>query len=70
MKELRKAPCYHCKDRQEGCHSQCERYIKYRGELDKESRARAEENAAKGILYDRLTKQEKAGGWNWRRDEK
>lgn len=24
-----KAPCYHCEDRQVGCHSHCEKYIAF-----------------------------------------
>ena len=34
-------PCYHCPDRQAGCHAQCAAYRAFRAELD-------ERNAAAG----------------------
>ncbi len=34
------APCYNCKEREVGCHSFCEKYIKY----DNENKKRIEEN--------------------------
>ncbi len=30
-----KSPCLGCKDRFIGCHSKCDKYIKYRNEYDK-----------------------------------
>ena len=29
-----KSPCYNCEERHDLCHSHCERYLKYREELD------------------------------------
>lgn len=38
-----KCPCYKCEDRHEGCHGECERYIEWSGQKQKE---KAERDAA------------------------
>lgn len=38
-------PCYHCPDRQAGCHAQCAAYRAFRAELD-ERKAAARRAAA------------------------
>ena len=32
-------PCYHCPDRQAGCHAQCAAYRAFRAELDERNAA-------------------------------
>ena len=36
-----KAPCKECKERNEGCHSRCEKYTAFRKECDEEIKRRA-----------------------------
>lgn len=36
------APCLNCGDRVVGCHSNCERYIEYTGDVEKLRQIRAE----------------------------
>ena len=38
-------PCYHCPDRQEGCHAQCAAYRAFRAELDERNAAAGAEKA-------------------------
>lgn len=38
--------CFNCEDRQVGCHSECERYLKAKAERDEErEKRRSEKNA-------------------------
>jgi hypothetical protein len=44
--EAKKGPCWslkqgHCKEREPGCHSKCELYLKYRKQIDDISRNKA-----------------------------
>ena len=42
-------PCYHCPDRQAGCHAQCAAYRAFRAELDeRNAAARNDAGAARG----------------------
>lgn len=41
-------PCYHCPDRQAGCHAQCAAYRAFRAELDE--RNAAARRGKKGLL--------------------
>ena len=42
-------PCYHCPDRQAGCHAQCAAYRAFRAELDERNAAAVNDaGAARG----------------------
>lgn len=38
-----KSECHGCKDRHQGCHAECEKYLKYRQERDEEIKKRYEQ---------------------------
>ena len=39
-----KQPCYQCPDREFGCHGRCERYVKYKAEMEIIKAKRKEES--------------------------
>lgn len=49
---LFETPCQHCKDRTEDCHINCERYKKYRGEMQtvKENREKQHKSESAGFF--------------------
>jgi len=65
-----KAPCYGCGEREEGCHTECGRYSKFREKCEKLREARKAETDATMTKLDRINRTTKKGGWSWKRDEK
>lgn len=49
-KSTERNPCQFCKDRREGCHSNCQRYTEYRAQLDEANQRKAADRAADGVL--------------------
>ena len=49
-KSAERNPCQFCKDRREGCHSNCQRYTEYRAQLDEANQRKAADRAADGVL--------------------
>lgn len=47
---MNKSPCHKCEEREVGCHSKCDKYIRFRAELDKVNQARLEEKYA-GVVF-------------------
>lgn len=45
MSQKNNACCYECPDREIGCHSKCEKYKKFRKELDKKKKSIKDQNA-------------------------
>ena len=52
-------PCYHCPDREMGCHGRCERYAAYRAKMDEVGRKRDLERSAKEAVDDGVRRVEK-----------
>lgn len=52
-------PCYHCPDREMGCHGRCERYAAYRAKLDEANAKRDLERSAKEAVDDGVRRVEK-----------
>ena len=52
-------PCYHCPDREMGCHGRCERYAEYRAKIDEANAKRELERSAKEAVDDGVRRVEK-----------
>lgn len=48
-------PCYHCKDRHQGCHSECEKYAEYRRKVEQMRNEERKDSAMRGWFYQRTT---------------
>jgi hypothetical protein len=48
---MKHATCFNCQDRTSGCHSQCEKYLKFRAERDAELEKRKKINTEIGDMY-------------------
>lgn len=49
-------PCKNCEDRHMGCHSECERYAKYKQECELENQARRERLQLTSAYIDSCTR--------------
>lgn len=47
--------CYHCKDRHQGCHSECEKYAEYRKRVESARKEEQKDSAMRGWFYQRTT---------------
>ena len=47
--------CYHCKDRHQGCHSECETYAEYRRKVEQMRNEEKKDSAMRGWFYQRTT---------------
>jgi hypothetical protein len=54
-----KSPCYGCKERHEGCHSECERYRKWADNKKRINAKKFEEWSAMTYGIDRITRIQK-----------
>ena len=53
---MKAAPCYGCADRTVGCHAECEKYATWREEVKAANKRRREDNRARQMLSDGITK--------------
>lgn len=61
MSGIRKAPCYNCKERSEGCHGTCERYKAYDAECQIKRANRLGDNLQyNGYTAEKAIKQDRA----------
>ena len=51
--------CYHCQDRHQGCHSECEKYAEYRKQVDQARQAEHKDSFIRAVFYERSTRRVK-----------
>lgn len=49
-KSAERNPCQFCKDRREGCHSNCQRYKALRARMDEANQRKERDRVADGVL--------------------